>query len=47
MDSKEKMLDFVVTLIGCDRANSPYFLEKFVKEAHLEDWMIRTFSIGN
>lgn len=35
LDSKEKMLDVVVRLIGCDRNNSSYFLEKFVKEAQL------------
>lgn len=47
LDSKEKIFDVVVRIIGCDRTNSPYFLEKFVKEAFLENWMIRAFSIGN
>lgn len=45
-DSKEKIFEVVVRLIGCDRINSPYILEKFIKEG-LESWMIRAFCIRN
>lgn len=45
LESKEKIFEVVVRLIGCDRTNSPYILEKFIIEGGLENWMIRAFCI--